>query len=58
MIVLYEVCYSLVPLCINYKTKEQKYQKEINQILDLPAIMQNLTTPEYIHSHMKGTKDL
>ena len=31
----------MVPLCINYKGKEQQYQKEISQIieLDLPAIM-------------------
>ena len=28
--VLYGVCYSLVPLCINYKAKEQQYQKEIS----------------------------
>ena len=28
-------------LCINYRTKEQQYQREINEILesDLPAIM-------------------
>ena len=41
MTVLHDVCYSLVPLCINYRTKEQQYQSEINQILesDLPAIM-------------------
>ena len=41
MTILHNVCYSLVPLCINYRTKEQKYQREINQILgsDLPAIM-------------------
>ena len=41
MTILHNVYYSLVPLCINYKTKEQQYQREINQILesDLPAIM-------------------
>ena len=41
MTILHNVCYSLVPLCINYRTKEQQYQREINQILesDLPAIM-------------------
>ena len=41
MMILHSVCYSLVPLCINYRTKEQKHQREINQILesDLPAIM-------------------
>ena len=41
MTVLYNVCYSLVPLCINYRTKELQYHDEINQILesDLPAIM-------------------
>ena len=41
MTVLYNVCYSLVPLCINYRTKELQYQSEISQILesDLPAIM-------------------
>ena len=41
MTVLHNVCYSLVPLCINYRTKELQYQSEINQILesDLPAIM-------------------
>ena len=37
----HNVCYSLVLLCINYRTKELQYQNEINQILelDLPAIM-------------------
>ena len=41
MTILHEVCYSLVPLCISYRTKEQQCQREINQILesDLPAIM-------------------
>ena len=41
MTILHNVCYTLVPLCINYRTKEQQYQREINQILesDLPAIM-------------------
>ena len=41
MIILHNVCYSLVPLCINYRAKEQQYQREINQIpeSDLPAIM-------------------
>ena len=41
MTILHNVCYSLVPLCINYRTKEQQYQSEISQILesDLPAIM-------------------
>ena len=41
MTILHSVCYSLGPLCINNRTKEQKYQREINQILesDLPAIM-------------------
>ena len=31
----------LVPLCINYRTKELQYHNEISQILesDLPAIM-------------------
>ena len=40
MTILHGECYSLVPLHINYRTKEQ-YQREINQILelDLPAIM-------------------
>ena len=39
--IICNVCYSLVPLCINYRTKEQQYQREINQILDsdMPAIM-------------------
>ena len=32
MTVLDGVCYSLVPLCINYRTKEQQFQREINQI--------------------------
>ena len=38
---LHNVYYSLVPLCINYRTKELQYQSEISQILesDLPAIM-------------------
>ena len=41
MTVLHNVCYSLVPLCINYRTKELQYQNEISQILesDLPAII-------------------
>ena len=41
MTILHNVCYSLVPLCINYRTKELQYQNEICQILesDLPAIM-------------------
>ena len=41
MTILHNVCYSLVPLCINYRTKEQQYQRESNQILqsDLPALM-------------------
>ena len=41
MTILHSVCYSLVPLCINYKTKVQQYQEEINQILesDLPTKM-------------------
>ena len=41
MTILHSVCYCLVPLCINYRTKEQQYQNDINQILesDLPAIM-------------------
>ena len=41
MTVLHSVCYSLVPLCINYRMKEQNYQREISKILqlDLPAIM-------------------
>ena len=40
MTILHGVCYSLVPLSINYRTKEQ-YQRDINQILelDLPTIM-------------------
>ena len=41
MTVLHNVCYSLVPLCVNYRTKELQYHNEISQILesDLPAIM-------------------
>ena len=41
MTVLHNVCYSLVPLCIYYRTKELQYHTEISQILesDLPAIM-------------------
>ena len=41
MTVPHNVCYSLVPLCINYRTKELQYHDEISQILesDLPAIM-------------------
>ena len=41
MTILHSLCYPLVQLCINYRTKEQQYQREINQILesDLPAIM-------------------
>ena len=41
MTILHGVCYSLVPLCVNCRTKEQYYQREINQILelDLPTIM-------------------
>ena len=41
MTILHNVCYSLVSLCINYRTKEPQYQRDINQILesDLPAII-------------------
>ena len=41
MRVLHGMCYSLVPFCINYRDKEQQYQKEISLILklELPAIM-------------------
>ena len=41
MTVLHNVCYSLVPLCIDYRTKELQYHNKISQILesDLPAIM-------------------
>ena len=41
MTILHNICYSLVPLCINYRTKKQQYQREINEILesDVPAIM-------------------
>ena len=41
MTILHNVCYSLVPLCINYRTKELQNQNEISQILqsNLPAIM-------------------
>ena len=41
MTILHNVCYSLVPLCINYRTKELQYKSTISQILesDLPAIM-------------------
>ena len=41
MIVLHGVCYSMVSLCIHYRTKEQQHQKELIQILelDLSAIM-------------------
>ena len=28
MTILHNVCYSLVPLCINYRTKELQYQNE------------------------------
>ena len=38
MTILHNVCYSLMPLCINYRTKELQYQREIkreiNQILE------------------------
>ena len=39
--VLHGVCYSLVPLCINYKAMEHQYQKEVDQIPEhyLPAII-------------------
>ena len=41
MTVLHNVCYPLVPLCTNYRTKQLQYHKEISQILepDLPVIM-------------------
>ena len=41
MTALHNVFYSLVPLCINYRTKELQYHNETSQILesDLPAIM-------------------
>ena len=44
MTILHNVCYSLVPLCVNYRTKELQYQRDINQILesDSPAIMPTL----------------
>ena len=38
---LHGVCYSLVPLCINYRTKEQQYQREISQILELDLTSHN-----------------
>ena len=34
MTILHNVCYSLVPLYINYGTKELQYQNEISQILE------------------------
>ena len=42
MTILHSVCYSLVSLCINYRTKEQQYNSEINLILefDLQANIQ------------------
>ena len=45
MTTLHNVCYSWMPLCINYRTKEQQYQIEINQILasDFPAIKPTLS---------------
>ena len=48
MTVLHNVCSSLVPLCINYRTKELQYHNEISQILesDLPAIMPTLMEVE------------
>ena len=44
MTVLHGVWYPLVPLHINYKAKEQQYQREISHMLelDLPAIMPKL----------------
>ena len=41
MTVLHGVCYSLVPLCINYRAKELQYHGEIGQVLELdfPAVM-------------------
>ena len=41
MTILHNVCYSLVPLHINYRIKELQDQSEISQILEsnLPAIM-------------------
>ena len=49
---------------INYKAKEQEYQKEISQILDLdlPAILPHSSTVEYVQDwldlHTEDIKDL
>ena len=60
MTVVHNVCYSLVPLCINYRTKELQYQNEISQILesDLPAIMPTFNTRRVDPQHMEDTKGL
>ena len=44
MTILHNVCYSLVPQHIIYRTKEQQYHREINQILesDLPSCDPNV----------------
>ena len=46
MTILHNVWYSLVPLCITYRTKELQYQSVISQILelDLLAIMPTFIT--------------
>ena len=55
MTIQHSVCYSLVPLCINYRTKEPKYQNDINHILesDLPAIMPTFNKSR-VDPHLHG----
>ena len=38
MKILHNVYFSLVPLCINYRTKEKQYQNGMNQILESDLI--------------------
>ena len=58
MTVLHSVCYSMVPLCINYTAKEQQYQRNISQILeiDLPAIMPKFNKSTVVPQHHRRCK--
>ena len=59
MTVQYGVCYSLVALYINYKAKEQQYQKEIGEILelDLPAVMPTFSKSR-VHQQPHGNTEI
>ena len=50
----------MAPLCINYRTKDLQYQREINQILEseLPAIMPMFNKSRVDPNNMEDTKGL